>query len=393
MQTKTYIAILASAALIACSSEEGSVENSMSRTYQPSSIQFNNGTIFITRAAGEDAANLLGNHFIVNGTKITTDNDSSLVFPNYEVSYVGTTDQASNTNGWDYVTTDQTIRFWDRMAAKYVFTAYSNPGKKATVGNLTADHCTIQAKNADEMAGVYVCDKTTFDKDHFGQVVTLNFRNAASKVRFGIYEVINGYRITDVVFRFGNDRHFSTNCILDGSFNAASGGTYTVSYNAENLPEYTTTAAADTLFDFGTFDCGGAMGTSSAMPTWAGGNDDFHNVFPNTDHFGPMNLRINYTLISDDGKDVIRVKGAHVTIPAVFMEWYPNYAYTYLIKIGYNTNGTTGNDPDNPDPGDGDDPDGPDEKENDLEGIKPITFNVIVTDMQNGNTIIERPLN
>ena len=388
--TKKLIAIIACTAFIACSSNEEALEN-VNRTIttdQPQAIQFNNSSIFSTRAAGLEAANLLGKQFVVYGTKIANSSEASLTFPNYRVDYVGKTDSESNSSGWEYVFDAQTIRYWDLMASKYIFTAYANPGKQATVSNLTNDQCTVDVANANAMAGLYISDKTIYNKDKFGQTVILTFRNAATKVRFGIYEQITGYSVSDVVFRYDNNKKFSNDCILDGRFNAANGGQYTVSYDADNKPVFSTSATTDSQFRFGTFDCGSAMGTTRELPTWAGGSTDYINVFPNTDHAAGMTLCINFTLTSDDGKDIIRVKGAHVTVPAEQMIWKPNFAYTYLFKLTNNTNGTTGNDPDNPDPSDDDDPDKP----KDVEGLIPITFDVIVVDLETGTTSVEYPI-
>ena len=55
-----------------------------------------------------------------------------------------------------------------------------------------------------------------------------------------------------------------------------------------------------------------------------------------------MILYVDYDLINTASGETIHVKGAKAVVPAAYMTWKPNYAYTYLFKISDNTNGTTG---------------------------------------------------
>ena len=57
--------------------------------------------------------------------------------------------------------------------------------------------------------------------------------------------------------------------------------------------------------------------------------------------------------------ETIHITGAKAVVPAMYMTWKSNYAYTYLFKISDNTNGTTGTEGTSP------------------EGLFPITFDAL----------------
>lgn len=89
-------------------------------------------------------------------------------------------------------------------------------------------------------------------------------------------------------------------------------------------------------------------------------------MFPN-DAGSTLTLRVNYTLVSNDGSgEEIHVYGAKAIVPAVYAQWKSNYAYTYVFKISDKTNGKTGL------------------GDTDPEGLFPITFDAMVTDVMNG---------
>ena len=75
---------------------------------------------------------------------------------------------------------------------------------------------------------------------------------------------------------------------------------------------------------------------------WASGNAAYQGVLPNTDNVANMTLYVDYDLVNTVSGETIHVKGAKAVVPAAYMAWKPNYAYTYLFKISDNTNGTTG---------------------------------------------------
>ena len=323
---------------------------------------------------GDAAADLLNKQFFVYGEKSSA---STPVFPQYDVEYVGLGSLTeSNLKGWEYVGLpgyeNQSIRYWDYAADNYKFIAWAATNSGATVSDVNMNGFKVKANTPDQMAQFYVADKKQVNKSDYQQIVTLTFRSLASKARIAIYEEIPGYSVSEVTFRYAAvdgymplGTRYSTDAILDGSFNSAKGGDFTITYpDSSGVAEVALPATEPvSRYNFGAFPQA-AIGVNASEATFAnGGSSNYLIVMPNQDHAAPMQLVINYTLISDDGKDTIRVKGAHVTVPAEYMVWKPNFAYTYYFKLTKDTNGTTGRDPYNPDPHDGDDPYYPDPKD------------------------------
>ena len=114
------------------------------------------------------------------------------------------------------------------------------------------------------------------------------------------------------------------------------------------------------------------LATSAATPTWvagAAGDNYYIPVFPFEGNTNPLLLKLDFTMTATDGSsDVIKVRGARAIVPASYVQWKSNFAYTYIFKISDKTNGTTGDVDENGDP-------------TDPEGLKPITFDAIVVDV------------
>lgn len=237
---KNYF-ILASAALAlaSCSNDEflGEGPGTGNKENTSNAILFSAGKNALTRGDiyGSEAATILGNNFIVEGTKgdlPATTTTTTTVFDNYLVTFeantAGTTE--SNTNNWEYVgvtssaqvddvnallgrTVDQqTIKYWDFSAPQYDFVAYSTGNKKMvnttpTAGQVqvtkidgTAKSYSFTGLSAEDLSSVYVTDVVTVEKTSYGQPVVLKFKNLTSKVRMALYETVPGYSVTDVEF-------------------------------------------------------------------------------------------------------------------------------------------------------------------------------------------------
>ena len=238
---KSYIimAAIASLALVSCSNEEFVGEDIITQNSNDV-IGFRFDMQKTTRGGvgGSAAAELLGNHFYVTGTK-GTEGDANptpnLVFDNYLVQFgantAGTTE--SNTANWEYVgiTPDgtnyvklsslnrQTIKYWDYSVPQYDFLAFSTGTYKAgTTGNETtktigvtamkygtalansAIAYTFDVPSADAIKQAYITDITEVAKANYGKEVQLKFKSLGSKVRVALYETVPGYSVKDVVF-------------------------------------------------------------------------------------------------------------------------------------------------------------------------------------------------
>ena len=429
MKTKYFIfAALAGVALASCTSDEFLGDNSPDKLQQKTegAILFGSGTSPVTRSDlyGLAAATKLGNKFVVYGTKhasaenATVTNDA-IVFNNFQVEYTastaGTTE--SNSSDWEYVgkksynsaITSQGIKYWDYSAAEgYTFYAFSSTdisypanatNDKVSVTKTTTDGTSlynkgyaVTVKNGASLGNLYFSDRVPVAKADYDKTVNFTFRNIGTKVRVGFYETIPGYSVkidkfyidddaSAVVTTFPAMKDEKTDGFYASLQNVKTGvnQTLNVTYfnnddaTIENRPKLTNpTGGYDYTLKLGnsTGFINTTLGTSSASPLWTDGTTGGYTlVFPFEGNTNPLLLKLDFTMTADDGSgDVIHVRGARALVPAQYVQWKSNFAYTYIFKISDKTNGTTGEVDANGDP-------------TDPEGLKPITFDAIVVDV------------
>ncbi len=397
---KKYLYLFAATAFMAgCSNEDfvGEVPANVP-TGKSGAIEFAGVKPNTVRAAGSEAAAKLNKQFNVYGTKTTdklenvfaksqattiTDGQTyAMLFDDTKTGHTTT-----NVKGWEYVLTDgtglynggaiagnQTIKYWDYDASQYEFVAYSatpgSEGKGATITNITDDGFHVKG-TAKQFANLFIANKLITKKADYDKTVTFTFRSAATKVRLGIYETINGYDVKEVTFRYNGDTEQSDAAAwLDGQFIGDTGSEFEADVTFDATKDYLPVVSAidgnytrTKMFNFGSFTKD-ALGTTANTPTWAGGDANYAYVLPNTVHVGPMTLYVDYTLVNNISGETIRVTGAKAVVHESHMKWEPNYAYTYLFKISDNTNGTTG------------------EEGVDPAGLFPITFDAVTIDAQ-----------
>lgn len=432
---KRYYLLAAAAIVFAgCSNNEFLGEDSgKAQQSANGQIAFSSTLPASTRAwYGAVAAGKLNNKFIVsgfNGAQSKDAVDTTTVFDNYSVEWSANTagSTASNTADWEYVgltaappskvSGEQTIKYWNYSAGQYDFIAYStgdadvitdgdvSTGKvKVSAISAPADGkaaaYTIQGAAAD-LAKCYIADLVTAynpskdTKPKFGDRVQFNFRNLTTKVRVALYETVPGYSVKDVRFYANGTTDASkdisaTEATLYPTGNFATSGTLTVSFptvGTENISKsdynkaHVAVAAengTETSQSFGNLEYKASddnrlgtgtsyLGTTLPNASYAGTGDFYQTMLPN-ETGSTLTLRVNYTLVSNDGSgEEIHVYGAKAIVPAIYAQWKSNYAYTYVFKISDKTNGKTGL------------------GTNDPEGLFPITFDAMVTDVQNGN--------
>jgi len=341
-------------------------------------ISFGSSTPQLTRANGATAAGELGYSFAVYATKTVSSTTSNVFAQNsygassntpywvwYNTSTANTT--TSNTANWEYVggtgvknlpdnktftlNNAQEIKYWDNSATQYDFVAYkakevgtSTPAA-ATISNLTTNGFTVAGTPA-QLAALYIADKKVIGKNstEFGHEVEFTFRKAATKVRLGIYETVPGYKVNNVKFYYNTTGQTTTNAILDGKFvgNSTESKEFNVTYDATSkraVIEPSSSASNTTYYDFGAFTSDGTnyLGETSISPTWANPSvsDHYIAVFPNTasGNIADMTLTIDYTLVNTTSGETINMTNQTATVPAAYMTWNPNFAYTYLFKI------------------------------------------------------------
>lgn len=439
MKKKLFFAAVAIVALASCSSDEmigvtGPQDNSPSD--ESNAIVFAPTSKGVTRADlyGSQAADKLGNKFVVYGTKHASAEDQTatndaVVFNNFQVGWTASTagTTTSNSSDWEYVgkqaydatPTKQAIKYWDYSAVNgYTFYAFSSTdinyplntaSDKVQVVKTTNDATSLYNKGYEvtiktgaTLDNLYFSDRVEVPKTKYGNTVSLTFRNIGAKVRFGFYETIPGYTVKIDKFYIDDDASFTevpatapvTNFAAmnvgksDGFYasiqniNQSVDQTINVTYYASttatqviNRPKVSNpTGGYNSHIKLGDSDdlLGQTLGTSSSSPTWTDGTTGAYTpVFPFEGNSNPLLLKLDFTMTSEDGNgDEIKVRGARAIVPATYVQWKSNFAYTYLFKISDMTNGTTGAVDSNDDP-------------EDPQGLKAITFDAIVVDVTN----------
>lgn len=407
MYMKKYIFLAASALTLAsCTSDDflGNTPGS-TPTSANSAINFGGDAGKITRATsneGDDHVKL-DNQFKVYGVKKTNEKFVT-VFKDYSVLYNENL-TTSNTNKWEYVKDNQTIKYWDYSASEYRFVAGSpikaftfkvpSDGttvniESATITGLGGHIVANTTETANTFNPVYVAEPKVVAKADYKNTVQFNFVRQQSMVRVGFYETIPGYFVSDVHF-YAYDTDDKTlkvstgnNVILtsatDGYFVGGSNLTGTVTYDWKSTtPSYTYKYDDTNLVKRQNWYAGklGTLATKSSEPKvniLYGTDKDMSTTgyftvlpTPSETEASPILIKCDYTLNSDDlSGETIKVTGATAAIPAAYSKWEPNTRYTYLFKISDKTNGTTG-DPNNP--------------KDDPAGLYPITFDAVVTEM------------
>lgn len=331
--------------------------------------------------------------------------------------YVGVDNTKYRANVTPSVTEAQTIKYWDYSAQAYTFyAATAKPADveegKVTIKKITADEGAdasvytkgyeVTLKDGATWDELYFADRKVITKpaatvtpshgadDVYGGEVNFTFRNALTKVRVAMYETIPGYSVTIDGFYYTKDGETAQTTEATDKFKAdasntpletsATGVTYKVVYynkteangQLENqpkmLPNETGEGATKTVLALGNnLKRGTELSTDIQRPTYDTNGDKYTLFMPQADNDKTLSLKVDYTLTSLDGSgEQIKVKGATAVIPAKYLCWRPNYAYTYLFKISDNTNGSTGG-------------------KDDPAGLYPITFDASVMETETGN--------
>ena len=434
MKIDFLLAATAAVAMASCANDTD-LSGSTPSALGDGSIAFNMNTPATTRGTSDDATKL-NNMFIVWGEKNETGGtkagDTDVVFKNYVVKHdkTGGTDATSNyvansttsnTNGWEYVgidhsdfntnvtpnidaSTAQTIKYWDDQASSYTFTAISalqsdikggkviiakNEGTTSTDGQTTGTvydkGYTVQVKAGASVDNIFYADRKPIAKGDNGytrQAVEMTFRNFMSKVRFGIYETVPGYKVVITGIRYNTgtgedqvvtnpttktdvDNNSTTDNTfgIDGDFVTTGDNTkFKVTYEDNNSGHENRAKVeidGDTYNTNTYLNTGGTtwltttdgIGTASNAPTWdnvtttSGDNGsttstvNWKTILPNPGNKTNLKLQIAYKLISEDtGEEIVfKNNGTEifrtVEVPAEYCKWKSNYAYSYIFKI------------------------------------------------------------
>lgn len=400
MKKKLFYVALAITALASCSSNDfvGDESPQGNGPNGEGAISFDLNTPPMTRGevGGLAAATALNNEFIIWGEKKETNGDAAAaanqVFYNYKVNYTSNSayTTTSNTKNWEYVgltpytsdkvypalTVTQTIKYWDYDAASYTFTAVSaKPGDiadgkvkitKNTSGSTVYDKgYEIAVNTGASLDDIFVADRNNITKttgtdrtatNAYGGNVTMTFRNFMSKIRFGIYETIPGYKVK-ITKIYYNSSNSTTNFGIDGAFLVAGDHTvYKVSYYDNNKvkTEVKSGTTPDNQVYFETVPgtsgevevsvpilTATEIGTTATTATFNKAetksatttNGIYTTILPYLSNSTNLKLKIDFQLISEDTGETINVTGKTAEVPAMYCRWQSNYAYSYIFKI------------------------------------------------------------
>lgn len=330
--------------------------------------------------------------------------------------YVGVDNTKYRDNVTPKVDADQTIKYWDYSATAYTFYAATAKPADVEAGTVTIKKITadvgangsvytkgyeVTLKDGASWDELYFADRKvirkTTDAEHgkndvYGGEVNFTFRNALTKVRVAMYETIPGYSVTIDKFYYTKDGEAAQTTEATDKFKADAsntpletspeGVTYKVVYYDNNeangqlenqpkmLPNKTGVGAEKKVLELGdgnNLKQDTKLSEIITTPTYDTENGKYTLFMPQADNDKTLSLKVDYTLTSLDGSgEKIYVKGATAVIPAKYLCWRPNYAYTYLFKISDNTNGSTGG-------------------KDDPAGLYPITFDASVVETETGN--------
>lgn len=385
MKHKIYIFTLAAALLTGCANDDFVGQGDDGDV----AINFGIVTGGATRAekTGADAAADLGGSFVVYGEKSGDGGTHIVVFDHYNVTFVdGTANSTvSNYKGWEYVgvtpvnntgttniedfdpVANQTIKYWDKTQVEYDFFAFSKGTGNATFSKVNTANLASSTDPVysimgtyDDLAMAYVADVVVVDdKDKFSREhpVTPKFRSAAAKLRIGIYETIPGYSVKDIKF-YADDASTTTTPIADAYLFASSEVFPTTGEGIVNV-YFPDAVHAKTEFVSSNPDAnsrtlkfspmvlgaekesyenavGPFIGRTSSTATYTAA--DKSEAFKNVGAIGSghaLSIKVDYTLVPTDGQagGEITIKGTMATVPAIYTDWQPNYAYTYIFKI------------------------------------------------------------
>lgn len=405
MKKYYFVSAIAALAFASCANDDflGEVPGNNPSAVNSKEISFSGEAGKTTRAdedkKGADAAGLLKNNFIVFGCK-TINGESKTVYDHYNVNwienkkweYIGQTKNDLNTTA-----TNQSIKYWDYSATDYKFVAFSlgeaTQGTDITITKVDKDANSYTLKGtAAKLAKCFVADRITAKQTNaisennevlYGQPVSFKFHSLGTKVNIGLYETIPGYSINSVKFYESNDKDATASDTPTLFANTASIQTddntkqksakvtfgndnkVSVSWEEEEVTKAAITKS--TKITFGSLPKVEQEFNETAAKNYLSRNktnctvESANAVIPGNEA-GALTLKIDYTLIATDGSgETIEVKGANATIPAEQTKWESNKIYTYLFNISANTNGSTG--------------------DGSVPGLKPITFEAIVTDI------------
>lgn len=299
-------------ALASCSNEE---DFRTEETLVPIGFAYSlSETESVTRASAT-----LGHDFVVYGYKNVYGTEQT-VFDGYTVKYLEGSANTSedNTHGYYYVHGNQTIKYWDFGASEYNFWG-------ATGGNFNSDGTTLTilglTLTTTEPADLPLFSVLYHRSPVSTDVVQLRFKRPYARVRVLFYtnaaltdKSFDNIKISGITFGPESPKKIITQ------------GNLKVTYpeSGEGPETYSTTSTAEAsclTFNDVTLDHTHGTASNNAIVAVPKEGSLFYYVVPNDN---AASFKLSAQIDSE-------VKTA--VVPAEFMDWHPNYVYTYIFKI------------------------------------------------------------
>lgn len=235
----------------------------------------------------------------------------------YTVGSAGTTE--TNTADWDYVGVlpGQEVKYWDYAATSYRFWGYAGDGVNVSADGTTLTFPGLALSTTEPTTALYSSLKEV-EKSGYGQTVQLEFRRPYAKIRVAFYcaeplDVDDEVTITGITF-----------APTEGSIPRQ--GSMEILYPLTGPSTWSVTPGALTQDDLSYLDVTltSTIGTSSdhALTAKPNAEAEFYYVLPTSSGNPSFQLKAD---VNEEPKTAV--------VPANFMQWKPNFFYTYIFKI------------------------------------------------------------
>ena len=305
---------------------------------------------------------------------------------NVKIKGTAVTTDVQTIKYWDYGATSYTFTAVSALPADI-------SGAKVIINKVAAGTTdqydkgyTVTVTDMADLSSLYFADRVNIEKtatydrtqtNKYGGNVTFTFRNGVSKVRVGMYETIPGYDVKITKFYYDADAaadaakpafsemtdESTTDFVASvpsvspdvTNSKTSVAGTFTVKYYEKNSTndaagisnhptisfEPTTSTDRKQYLKLGSqITAATKLGETSTAATYdtADGEDadseaDYTTVFPQETNNKNMKLKVDYQLKNTVTGETINITGKTAEVPAQYLQWKPNYKYTYLFKI------------------------------------------------------------
>ena len=283
----------------------------------------------------------LGHDFFLYGYKTLTADNMPGVFTPYTVHYAANSAGSSeeNTHNYYYAVPEQNqyIKYWDYSASEYRYWGYvdnpnitaSGDGKTLTITGIAKSINEPKARDSEGNEIDYLISSLkVVQKTDFGKVVQLRFVHPYAKVRVLVYSgenLVAGNETTSGDVIALSNISFGPN---DASKQIVTAGDIAVNYPSSGDAEIYTISSTEAITKFEcnekTLTSANCTSDKAATAIPAENEAQYYYIHPLATGVEPTDFKFSASY-NGDTKTAI--------VPAAYMNWKPNYSYTYIFKI------------------------------------------------------------